>query len=293
MDDITKGVKEEQVPPTSSEAQDVKEEIQGTSPDAVETTQDTQSPAVGQQPEVDKEVGVPWANRRMEIRQDILKEVSPTLNALQEELRQLRESRNSQASTPSSPKYTLTDLDWIEENHPEHANWAKQERLKLIKAEAVQEALSQFKNETAKERAVREQQEAIQTVVTRHPELIDKATGQWNTASPLYQRAMQVYGSDPSYRNHPRGLEAAVRVAYGDLAYEQRGTMQKQIVKQTAKERQTQKLQSQALGAGGQAGADAPPPQTNEKLIAEFARTRDPRIMAQILRSKGVPVPTS
>lgn len=252
-----------------------------------------QSPSQGTETEVD-EKGVPWQNREAELRRKVVAEIMPALRqTLQEELRQSREAQSNEAPASSSPKYTLQDLDWIEENHPEHANWVKLERLKMIKAEAAEEAYNRLKKETEGERNKRESQEAIQSVISRFPELLDKSTNQWNVSNPLYQRAMQVYGRDPSYRNHPRGLEAAVTQAFGELAYEQRSTLQKQQTKITAQERKTQKMQAQAITAGGQATDRTPAPKSNDKLLAEYARTRDPRIMAEILRSKGIPVPTS
>jgi hypothetical protein len=109
-------------------------------------------------------------------------------------------------------------------------------------------------------------------------------------SSPLYQRAVSLYNSRPSFKTDGWGLAGAFDMAYGQLAHESKLQATKQKTQLTAQQRRQEKTQAQAINSGAQA---SPVVQTGNKaklakLMEQYRKTGDRNVMAEIIRIKGL-----
>lgn len=188
--------------------------------------------------------------------------------------------------------YTEEQLEAYAMSDPSNAPIYRKEVNRRIKEQTKQEILGTIKADTKKQTFEQEQQTALNTVFTNYTEATTVINGQkvWNTSSPLYQRAIQLYSSRPTFKEDGMGLAGAFDMAYGQLAREDKLNITKQKTQLTAQQRKQDKVQSQAIGAGSQSA-----PQSNvsgtkiklAKLMEQHNKTGDPKIMAEILKMKG------
>lgn len=262
--------------------------VEPTSPDGSQAESETSqepSPELpqGNQMDVD-EMGVPWKNRYHESQRKLDKAIEQ-INAVSEKI---DKSQGQQRG-----EYSIEELEAFAEttDNDGHRAWAKGEIRKLQKEEVskgIRNELNAWKAEQAAERV---KSEALQTVMSRHPNAFRKnAQGQfvgWDSKSPLAQR-IGYYMQDPEIKNNPRGLLVASAMAFQDI-----GTaVTNQAVKQTTQAKaEVKNLQKKTLTEGG--GVSSPPqPKTptsvaKEKL-ASTGSTRDgAAAFKEILKSRG------
>jgi len=236
----------------------------------------------------------PEKNIQGEVSRRIREEIAPMIQQTVREVMQSTSNGTDQSQQPSQKKYTMEDLDYIEQNHPEYVQWAKNERIKLIKEEAKNEALQALKSESEKTQAQTRQQQALQQVAVDYPQLFDKSTNQWNQQDPLYQGAVQLYNSEKRLQDFGyEGFAVAVDRTFARMARDGTVKLQQQKNKLTAKERKLQKQSLGAMSGGTQAATSSASPKGSdkskqlEKLMDEYKVTRSPDTFAKILKVKG------
>lgn len=281
-------------------------------PSTAEQTQDPETadvnagslPTDSQVPEASDvdEKGVPWKNREAEIRRKVIEELNPVIEHRAQEIVQRTLSQNpvqvpgnTQPVDPIQAQlapYTDDQLDALAETNPDWKSHIRRELNRRIEDRATKRAMESLKKETTQDRFVREQQDALTHIGSNYEEaFITLPTGQrvWNTASPLYQRAVSLYQSRPSFKDDGWGLAGAFDMAYGQIAREQKLQTTKKQVQLTAQQRKQEKAQAQAMSTGGQS---APVAQGGTKLklaklMEQHRQTGDPKTMAEILKLKG------
>lgn len=264
-----------------------------------EETSETQTPPPVKAAEPVDEKGVPWANREAEIRRKLRAEMAEEQRILiqqgiQEALKATKTEAPQTSSQSPLAQYSDEQLLWIEEND---ANWkfqARLEREKRIEKRAEENAFKRLKGETTKQTDEQVQQAAIQNVLKKYPNVNDPTNLRWNESDPLYQRAVQIYNSHPSFKQ-PGGIEVAFDKAYAEMALAEKGKLEKEKLKVTQKERREQKSQSKAMSAGS---VQTPPDTTQttkateyQKTMEAWQKTKDPKLLAKLLQLKGVAVP--
>ena len=157
--------------------------------------------------------------------------------------------------------------------------------------EAEERAVTRYRTEQGQTEAQRRQANAFQEIMTDYPGAFNPQTGQWNLADPVVNMASQIFNNEPRLKaaGH-EGLQVAMDRAYAKLTRQGSLETKKKEVKLNAQERQTQKIQSQAL----QTGTQAPPTKDSSsgaklsKLMAEYGKTQDPRLFLEISKLKGL-----
>src|SRR3990167_4067430 len=240
---------------------------------------------------------VPKANVEGEVKRRLSEEL-PILvqQAVQQALanQQVRPVQTQPQVTSEESKYNGYTKSQLENvlNHPEAT---EQDRLFANRGlgvlEAKEEATKEFDTRQQTIQTQSRQQSALGEIVRDYPQIYKKETNSWDFSDPLFQRGMQIFNSDPrlvSFGNE--GLQVAMDRAFAQLTREGSLASKKKEVAVNAKERQTQKLQSGALQTGGQS---APQKETGtnaklQKLMADYSKSQDPAIFAQIAKLKGL-----
>lgn len=276
------------------QTQNVSEEI---TPVESSTTETAQPESTQQQvaKEGAAEEMVPKANIEGEVKRRLADEL-PILvqQAVQQALSQQRSVQTQpqvQSEEAKYKGYTKSQL----ENVLNHPDATEQDRMFANRGlgvlEAKEEAVKEFDTRNQKVQAQSKQQAALGEIVRDYPQVYVKETNSWNFQDPLFQRGMQIYNSDPrlvSFGNE--GLQVAMDRAFAQLTREGSLTLKKKEVQVNAKERQTQKLQSQAMTNGTQTAPSKETSTNNklQKLMADYAKSQDPRIFQEIAKLKGL-----
>lgn len=187
--------------------------------------------------------------------------------------------------------YTKAQLENVL-NHPEATaqdiNFANRG---LGVLEAKEEAVKEFDSRNQTMQTKSRQQQALVQVVQDYPQVYDKVSNRWNSMDPLYQRGMQIFNSDPRLTQFGNeGLQVAMDRAFAQMTREGSLVLKKKEVAINAKERQTQKLQSQAMtqGTQGAPSKDTSPNAKVQKLMADYAKSQDPALFKEIAKLKGL-----
>lgn len=237
---------------------------------------------------------VPKANVEGEVKRRLAEELPNLVNkAVQQALASRPIQTQPQVSSEESKYkgYTKQQLENVL-NHPDATD---QDRMFANRGlgvlEAKEEAVREFDSRNQHAQAQSRQQAALGEIVRDYPQVYVKETNSWNFSDPLFQRGMQIYNSDPrlaSFGNE--GLQVAMDRAFAQMTREGSLALKKKEVTVNAKERQTQKIQSQALQTGTQG---APQKDTSsgaklKKLMEDYGKTQDPRLFTEIAKLKGL-----
>ena len=194
---------------------------------------------------------VPKANVEGEVKRRLAEELPNLVNkAVQQAMANRPIQTQPQVSSEESKYkgYTKAQLENVM-NHPEAT---EQDRMFANRGlgvlEAKEEAVKEFDSRNTKAQTQNRQQSALGEIVRDYPQVYFKETNSWNFSDPLFQRGMAIYNSDPrlvSFGNE--GLQVAMDRAFAQMTREGSLALSKKAVQVNAKERQAQKLQSQAL----------------------------------------------
>ena len=237
---------------------------------------------------------VPKANVEGEVKRRLAEELPNLVNkAVQQAMANRPIQTQPQVSSEESKYkgYTKAQL----ENVLGHPDATEQDRMFANRGlgvlEAKEEAVKEFDSRNTKAQTQNRQQSALGDIVRDYPQVYFKETNSWNFSDPLFQRGMAIYNSDPrlvSFGNE--GLQVAMDRAFAQMTREGSLALSKKAVQVNAKERQTQKLQSQALSSGTQ-GAPKSDPSGGaklKKLMEDYGKTQDPRLFTEIAKLKGL-----
>lgn len=282
-DQVTQNVSEETTPADSS---------------TVENDQqpDTTQQQVAKEGAVEGQTKPPsWENAYGELR----RKIDETHNLLQQTVMAVGKGTNNPIQTQPQISaeeykykgYTRTQLENVL-NHPEAT---EQDRLFANRGlgviEAKEEAVREFESRNQKAQSQSRQQAALGQIVSDYPQVYSKESNSWNYSDPLFQRGMAIFNSDPrltSFGNE--GLQVAMDRAFAQMTREGSLALKKKEVTINAKERQTQKIQSQALQSGTQGAPKSD--QSNgaklKKLMDDYGKTQDPRLFTEIAKLKGL-----
>lgn len=237
---------------------------------------------------------VPKANVEGEVKRRLSEELPNLVNAaVQQALASRPIQTQPQVSSEESKYkgYTKSQL----ENVLNHPDATEQDRMFANRGlgvlEAKEEAVREFDSRHKQAQTQSRQQSALGDVVRDYPQVYIKETNTWNFSDPLFQRGMQIYNSDPrlvSFGNE--GLQVAMDRAFAQMTREGSVALKKKEVTVNAKERQTQKLQSQALQTGTQGvpQKDSSSGTKLKKLMEDYSKTQDPRLFTEIAKLKGL-----
>lgn len=257
---------------------------------AVDTTAETvakETPAVEM---------VPKANVEGEVKRRLAEEMGPLVQQAVQQALAGRETRPVQTQPNQSDEskykgYTKLQL----ENVLTHPDATEQDRMFANRGlgvlEAKEEAVREFDSRSQKLQTQSRQQSSLAEIVRDYPQVYSKETNTWNNSDPLFQRGMAIFNSDPRLlQAGNEGLQFAMDRAFAQLTREGSLALKKKEVAVNAKERQTQKLQSQALQTGGQT---APSKETGtdvklKKLMEDYKKSQDPEVFRQIAKLKGL-----
>lgn len=268
--------------------------VEETKQEVVETEESTPSPVEETPPstqEVKPEVkddrpieNVAWETKRK------LDELVPTLK---EEIGQLKTYIQEQGS-PQQPKYTSAQLKAYAADPTtttEQRLWAWTEVDKIEKAERAKEYENLVR--TTRERSESENRKAqsAQWVANTFPDTVLKDVAGnmvgWNNQSPLLAKANDYMNRSSNLRNDPDGFMAAVKMAAFDLGVGF-GT-NKKIDKTIGQLRKEQK--KQLASTGGTRISESPETTSKNKMAklqAEYKKTGDKRIFAEIVKLRGL-----
>lgn len=136
------------------------------------------------------------------------------------------------------------------------------------------------------------QNQALQGIIADYPNLFNKSSNQWNFAEPLWQKAMQIYNSEPRLQGYQNeGLRIAIDRAYAQMARDGQVQIKKTQVKLNTQQRQIDKNQSQALQSGTlspakQNGSDK---QAHAKLMEAYKNNPGDSQLRTAALSKFIP----
>lgn len=244
----------------------------------------------------DKGEFIPKANVEGEVKRRLSEEMMPIIQQTVRELMMSQQTNRPIQTQPQSEEakykgYTKTQL----ENVLLHPDATQQDRdfanRGLGVLESKEESIKEFEARSQKIQAQTRQQSAIGEIIKDYPQVYVKETNSWNIADPLFQRAMQIYNSTPELVQFGnQGLQVAMDRAFAQMTREGSNLLKKKEVVINAKERQTQKIQSQALQNSGQS---APSKETGngaklKKLMEDYGKTQDPEVFKQIAKLKGL-----
>ena len=237
---------------------------------------------------------VPKANVEGEVKRRLAEELPNLVNkAVQQAMANRPIQTQPQVSSEESKYkgYTKAQL----ENVLGHPDATEQDRMFANRGlgvlEAKEEAVKEFDSRNTKAQTQNRQQSALGDIVRDYPQVYFKETNSWNFSDPLFQRGMAIYNSDPrlvSFGNE--GLQVAMDRAFAQMTREGSLALSKKAVQVNAKERQTQKLQSQALSSGTQGApkSDQSGGAKLKKLMEDYGKTQDPRLFTEIAKLKGL-----
>lgn len=241
---------------------------------------------------------VPKANVEGEVKRRLAEEMGPLV---QQAVQQALANQRATGSTHTQPQvsseepkykgYTKAQLESVLA-HPEATD---QDRMFANRGlgvlEAKEEAVREFDSRQQKVQTQSRQQSALGEIVRDYPQVYIKESNSWNYSDPLFQRGMAIFNSDPRLANFGNeGLQVAMDRAFAQMTREGSLALKKKEVTINAKERQTQKIQSQALQTGTQG---APTKDTSsgaklKKLMDDYSKTQDPRLFTEIAKLKGL-----
>lgn len=241
---------------------------------------------------------VPKANVEGEVKRRLAEEMGPLV---QQAVQQALASQRANGSTHTQPQvsseepkykgYTKAQL----ENVLAHPDATDQDRMFANRGlgvlEAKEEAVREFDSRQQKVQTQSRQQSALGEIVRDYPQVYIKESNSWNYSDPLFQRGMAIFNSDPRLANFGNeGLQVAMDRAFAQMTREGSLALKKKEVTINAKERQAQKIQSQALQTGTQG---APTKDTSsgaklKKLMDDYGKTQDPRLFTEIAKLKGL-----
>jgi hypothetical protein len=259
---------------------------------------DTTQQQVAKEGAVEDTNVIPKANVEGEVKRRLQEEMMPiiqqTVRELMNQGQQARPIQTQSQITSEEPKYkgyTKAQLENVV-NHPEATEQDRQFANRgLIVLETKEEAAKEFDTRTQKLQSQSRQQLALGEIIKDYPQVYVKETNSWNASDPLFQRGMQIFNSDPRFQQlGNEGLQVAMDRAFAQLTREGSLNLKKKEVAINAKERQTQKLQSQAMTQGSQG---APSKETGtgaklQKLMADYSKSQDPKIFQEIAKLKGL-----
>lgn len=238
---------------------------------------------------------VPKANVEGEVKRRLAEELPNLVNqAVQKALSTQRPVQTQQQVSSEESKYKGYTKSQLENvlNHPDATD---QDRMFANRGlgvlEAKEEAVKEFDTRSQNAQSQTRQQSALGEIVKDYPQVYSKETNSWNFSDPLFQRGMQIYNSDQRYLTlGNEGLQVAMDRAFAQLTREGSLALNKKAVTINAKERQTQKIQSQALQTGTQGAPqkDASSGAKIKKLMEDYGRTQDPRLFTEIAKLKGL-----
>jgi len=237
---------------------------------------------------------VPKANVEGEVKRRLAEELPNLVNkAVQQAMASRPIQTQPQVSSEESKYkgYTKTQLENVL-NHPEAT---EQDRMFANRGlgvlEAKEEAVKEFDSRHQQVQTQSRQHAALGELVRDYPQVYIKETNSWNFSDPLFQRGMAIYNSDPrlvSFGNE--GLQVAMDRAFAQMTREGSIALKKKEVTVNAKERQTQKVQSQALQTGiqGAPAKDSSSGAKLKKLMDDYGKSQDPRLFTEIAKLKGL-----
>lgn len=262
------------------------------------STTETAQPVDTTQQQVAKEGAaeemVPKANVEGEVKRRLSEEL-PNLvqQAVQQALasQQVRSVQTQPLEENKYQGYTKQQL----ENVLAHPDATEQDRAFANRGlgvlEAEERAVTRFKSEQGQTEAQRKQAQAFSELQADYPGAYNPVTGQWNLTDPVVNMATQIFNSDTRLKSAGyEGLQVAMDRAFAKLTRQGSLETKKKEVKLNAQERQTQKIQSQALSGGTQAAPtkDVSTDAKLKKLMADYAKSQDPALFTQIAKLKGL-----
>lgn len=158
--------------------------------------------------------------------------------------------------------------------------------------ETKEDLTREFESKNERQVAQSRQNQALQGIIADYPNLFNKASNQWNFAEPLWQKAMQIYNSEPRLQGYQNeGLRIAVDRAYAQMARDGQVQIKKTQVKLNTQQRQIDKNQSQALQSGTlspakQNGSDK---QAHAKLMEAYKNNPGDSQLRTAALSKFIP----
>lgn len=288
---------QEDVPSDSSpetQPEDVTTEQEQTQADSSAATTEhapSAEPPQAVKDEASREVddkGVPWKNREAEIRRKLIEEIVPVIRQTVQETISATKPQETQQAQTQPQQYSLEQLEWIEENHPEYKVWARSEKSRIIKDEAKREALAEMRKETRTQGLEQDKQTALRNVFQRYPTAF--VSGQWNHSDPLVQRALQLYSSRKSFQEDGFGLEGAFDMAFGQMAYEQKAQMSTQKARLSMQQKKEEKkaLQTVAAGSGSPPSKGADVSKAKQAKLMEAWKAGDREAGKELMKMRGL-----
>ena len=202
-------------------------ESQAVDSSSTESTQDSSS----QQQDANQGAAAPAPglppkdNLYGEFRRKMFEEIAPLIQgAVRDSMLGLQQSQaqtQAVSEVKYQGKYGKADL----ENVLRHPNATEEDKFfatrGLAYIEAREDTLRDLDTRNEKAQSQSRDAQALQGIVTDYPNLFNRASGQWNFADPLWQKAMQVYNSDARLQAHKNeGLRIAIDRAYAQMARE-------------------------------------------------------------------------
>lgn len=285
-----------EVMPEQEVTQKVSEETTPTDPSTVETTPAVETTAEPVAKPTPAEEMIPKANVDGEVKRRLAEELPGLVHQAVQQAMASYQTRPVQTQPQITEEnkyqgYSKVQLDNVL-NHPDAT---EQDRAFANRGlgvlEAEERAITRFRSEQGQTETQRKQAQAFAEIQIDYPGAFNPQTGQWNLNDPVVNMASQIFNSDPRLKNAGHeGLQVAMDRAFAKLTRQGSLVTQKKEVALNAKERQTQKLQSQALSSGTQ----SPPTKDTsanakvQKLLVEYGKSQDPRIFLEISKLKNL-----
>ena len=291
-----KATERKEVMPEQEGTQKVSEETTPTDPSTVETAPAVETTVETVAKETPAEEMVPKANVEGEVKRRLAEELP---NLVQQAVQQAMAGYQArpvqmQPQVVEENKYQGYSKAQLE-NVIGHPDATDQDRAFANRGlgvlEAEERAVTRFKSEQGQSEAQRKQSQSFSEIQADYPSAFNPQTGQWNLADPVVNMATQIFNSEPRLKAAGyEGLQVAMDRAFAKLTRQGSLETKKKEVKLNAQERQTQKIQSQALSGGTQAAPtkDVSTDAKLKKLLADYAKSQDPALFTQIAKLKGL-----
>jgi len=237
-----------------------------------------------------------------EVKPEVTQPDRPEINYAMEALRKVNELTDAFSqfktgyqtqSQQEQPQYTKAQLQaYLQESNlvPQQKIWALEEVDKIEKLERKQEMEGMFNQYTQKTQGDIQRRQSYQWFATAFPECFirDNAGNVMsvNNNHPLVQKVNEYMGIK-EFKNSPRGLEGAVKMAAFDLGFTMNKQMQNKVNRTTAQLRKEQKKTLIASGGVSPAQESSKAKQI-ATLVKKYQETRDPEIFKQLAKLRGL-----
>jgi hypothetical protein len=224
---------------------------------------------------------------------EVKRKLDETIPILQQEIRDLK-THITETRQPTQPSYTKAQLQAYASDPTtttEQRLWAYTEVDKIEKTDRAKEYETLVTSTRQKTEAETRRGQSANWVANSFPDTVvrDQMGNMvgWNNQSPVLAKINEYMSRDESLRNHPEGFVMAAKAAAFDLGITP--TSNKKLDRTIGQLRKEQK--KQLASTGGTRSAENPEAATNsriEKLKAEYAKTGNRDVFAEMIKTKGI-----